>query len=62
MKMENDEKIGFAEACAEYFKRFGRMPIPSPDGGPSAEEIMHAALTGIDLDEGKSTNDEEDIW
>ncbi len=45
---ENDRK--FQQAVEAYIKRFGYPPMFSPDGGDSADAIMHAALTGIDLD------------
>ncbi len=49
--MENEYAKEYRKAVSAYAERFGRIPMTSPDGWPSAEEIMHAALTGIDLEE-----------
>ena len=48
----NEDDKRFQEAVAAYIRRFGRLPRLSPDAGSHTDEIMHAALTGIDLDDG----------
>lgn len=49
--MTSDKEVSFAEATLAYYRRFRNLPPQSPDGGPGAEAIMHAALTGISLED-----------
>ena len=48
-----------AEAIEAYYKRFGKTPPLSTDGGPTPERILHAALVGVEVSPGGGVKDEE---
>lgn len=45
----SDREDGMIEASIKYRNRFGK-PVPSCGFWPSEEEILHAVMTGVELD------------